>query len=182
MRLMFDIVNIILRRYMKVLNGLVVSVGLLMASYGAVASPISSGMKADLVVVKKSQFSLTLMKNGKPLRQFWIALGRNPRGTKTRQGDFKTPEGRYLLDYKKDRSNFHKAIHISYPNLEDLHRAKSVGEDPGSMVMIHGQPNYASDANVQRSDWTNGCIALLNQDMDQLWDMVDPGTPIEIYP
>ena len=140
--------------------------------------------KADLVVVKKSQYSLELFKDGKPIRHYWIALGMNPKGPKVRKGDLRTPEGRYLLDYKKDNSGYYKAIHISYPNLTDLQRAKMLGVDPGNMVMIHGQPNRADpdEPAVQNSNWTNGCIALLNHEMDELWDMVDPGTPIEIRP
>lgn len=140
--------------------------------------------KADLVVVKKSQYSLELFKDGKPIRHYWIALGMNPKGPKVRKGDLRTPEGRYLLDYKKDNSGYYKAIHISYPNLSDLQRAKMLGVDPGNMVMIHGQPNRADpdEPAVQRSNWTNGCIALLNHEMDELWDMVEPGTPIEIRP
>ena len=140
--------------------------------------------KADLVVVKKSQYSLELFKDGKPIRHYWIALGMNPKGPKVRKGDLRTPEGRYLLDYKKDNSGYYKAIHISYPNLTDLQRAKMLGVDPGNMVMIHGQPNRADpdEPAVQRSNWTNGCIALLNHEMDELWDMVEPGTPIEIRP
>jgi murein L,D-transpeptidase YafK len=88
------------------------------------------------------------------------------------------------LDYKKDESGFYKAIHISYPNLADLKRAKDLGVEPGNMVMIHGQPNYATEEQtaVQNSNWTNGCIALLNQDMAELWELVEPGTPIEIRP
>ena len=143
---------------------------------------LSADMKADMVVVKKSQYSMTLLKNGRPIRQYWIALGENPRGPKVRQGDKRTPEGRYLLDYKKDRSNYYKAIHISYPNLDDLHRAKTLGVEPGNMVMVHGQPNRAKDKSVQRSNWTDGCIALLNQDMEEFWHLVEPGTPIEIRP
>ena len=141
--------------------------------------------KADLVVVKKSQYSLELLKDGKPIKRFWIALGQNPKGAKLRKGDLKTPEGRYLLDYKKDSSGYYKAIHISYPNLNDLRRAREYGvEDPGSMVMTHGQPNRLPEDEpaVQNSNWTNGCIALLNHEMDELWQMVDPGTPIEIRP
>ena len=97
--------------------------------------------KADLVVVKKSQYSMELFKNGKPIRRYWVALGVNPKGPKVRKGDLRTPEGRYLLDYKKDSSGYYKAMHISYPNLNDLQRAKMLGVDPGNMVMVHGQPN-----------------------------------------
>ena len=158
--------------------------GLWLAAGHVQASQVESEMKADLVVVKKSQYSLTLMKDGKPIRRYWIALGANPKGPKVRKGDKRTPEGRYLLDYKKEQSGFYKAFHISYPNLNDLNRAKTLGVEPGNMIMIHGQPNYSSDEQraVQNSNWTNGCIALLNHDMEELWELVDPGTPIEIRP
>ena len=140
--------------------------------------------KADLVVVKKSQYSMELFKNGKPIRRYWVALGVNPKGPKVRKGDQRTPEGRYLLDYKKDSSGYYKAMHISYPNLNDLQRAKMLGVDPGNMVMVHGQPNDVNpdEPAVQKSNWTNGCIALLNHEMDEFWEMVEPGTPIEIRP
>ena len=158
--------------------------GLWFAAGPVQASLVKAEMKADLVVVKKSQYSLILMKDGKPIRRYWIALGANPKGPKVRQGDRRTPEGRYLLDYKKEQSGYYKAFHISYPNLNDLTRARTLGVEPGNMVMIHGQPNYASDDQraVQNSNWTNGCIALLNHDMEELWELVEPGTPIEIRP
>jgi murein L,D-transpeptidase YafK len=169
---------------MKVLCAMSLLLGLLLSSGDVLASLSKAGMKADLVVVKKSQYSLILMKDGKPIKRYWIALGSNPKGPKIRRGDKRTPEGRYLLDYKKDESGFYKAIHISYPNLADLKRAKELGVEPGNMVMIHGQPNYATEEQtaVQNSNWTNGCIALLNQDMAELWELVEPGTPIEIRP
>jgi murein L,D-transpeptidase YafK len=169
---------------MKVLCCMSLLLGLLFSSGDVLASLSKAEMKADLVVVKKSQYSLILMKDGKPIKRYWIALGSNPKGPKIRRGDKRTPEGRYLLDYKKDESGFYKAIHISYPNLADLRRAKDLGVEPGNMVMIHGQPNYATEEQtaVQNSNWTNGCIALLNQDMAELWELVEPGTPIEIRP
>ena len=143
----------------------------------------ATGNKDDLlVVVNKSRYTLTVYKGNLALRQFWIALGENPRGPKVMAGDKRTPEGRYRLDYKKENSNFHRAIHISYPNEQDLVRSQALGVDPGSMVMIHGQPNTVTNKAVQRSNWTNGCIALLDHDMDELWGLVEPGTPIEIRP
>ncbi|WKE65105.1 L,D-transpeptidase family protein [Gallaecimonas kandeliae] len=142
----------------------------------ALASPA-----ADLVVVHKSSYSLALMKDGKVLKRFWIALGAAPHGDKLREGDQRTPEGRYLLDYKLADSAFHRAIHISYPNAEDLAQARARGLNPGGRIMIHGQRN-GFDPRMQPSNWTNGCIALLNHDMDELWNAVAPGTPIVIYP
>ncbi len=149
----------------------------------SVSAPASTTGKDDLlVVVNKSRYTLTVYKGNLALRQFWIALGENPRGPKVMAGDKRTPEGRYLLDYKKENSNFHRAIHISYPNDQDLMRSQALGVEPGSMVMIHGQPNTVTNKGVQRSNWTNGCIALLDHDMDELWGLVEPGTPIEIRP
>ncbi|WP_406664555.1 murein L,D-transpeptidase family protein [Gallaecimonas sp. GXIMD1310] len=142
----------------------------------------SASQAADMVVVHKSTYSLSLVKNGKVLKRFWIALGSAPKGPKVMEGDNRTPEGRYLLDYKKDDSAFYKAIHINYPNARDRARAQHLGVDPGGMIMIHGQANDAGSPRVQPSNWTNGCIALLNRDMDQLWQAIQPGTPIVIYP
>ncbi|WP_115717312.1 L,D-transpeptidase family protein [Gallaecimonas mangrovi] len=137
---------------------------------------------ADMVVVHKSTYSLSLLKNGKVLKRFWIALGPAPYGPKLEEGDQRTPEGRYYLDYKKPDSAFYKAIHISYPSAADMARAKAKGiANPGGRIMIHGQRN-GFNPRVQPSNWTNGCIALLNADMDQLWQSVRPGTPIVIYP
>ena len=141
-----------------------------------------ASLSADMVVVHKSRYSLTLMKDGKEVKRYWIALGPAPVGHKQREGDQRTPEGRYLLDYKKTNSGFYKAIHVSYPNLDDLANAKEKGVSPGGMIMIHGQRNNWGSPAVQRSNWTNGCIALLNHDMDEVWNAVQPGTPIVIYP
>ena len=140
--------------------------------------------KADLVVVKKSQYSLTLYSKGVPLKRYWVALGPNPRGPKIREGDNRTPEGRYLLDYRKTDSNYYKAFHISYPSLKDMKRAQQLGVEPGGQILLHGQRkgSVMSDETLQRSNWTNGCIALINADMDELWESVSPGTPIEIRP
>lgn len=142
----------------------------------------ATGKDDLLVVVNKSRYTLTVYKGNLALRQFWVALGENPRGPKVMAGDKRTPEGRYRLDYKKENSNFYRAIHISYPNEQDLMRSQALGVEPGSMVMIHGQPNTVANKAVQRSNWTNGCIALLDHDMDELWNLVEPGTPIEIRP
>ncbi len=140
--------------------------------------------KADLVVVKKSQYSLTLYSKGTLLKRYWVALGPNPRGTKLKEGDNKTPEGRYLLDYRKPDSKYYKAYHISYPSLADMKRAKALGVQPGGNILLHGQRkgSVMDDEMLQRSNWTNGCIALINADMDEVWASVPPGTPIEILP
>lgn len=138
----------------------------------------------DLVTVKKSQKTMILSYKGKTIKRYQIALGRSPRGRKIKEGDHKTPEGRYFLDYKKANSSFYKAIHISYPNQVDIKRAKALGVEPGGQIMIHGQKNNTKvPARIQQKyNWTNGCIALTNGEMDELWRMVAVGTPIEIWP
>ncbi|MGL5287428.1 L,D-transpeptidase catalytic domain [Aeromonas sp. RU39B] len=141
-----------------------------------------ASLSADMVVVHKSRYSLSLMKDGKEVKSYWIALGPAPRGHKEKEGDQRTPEGRYLLDYKKTNTGYYKAIHISYPSLNDMAAAKAKGVEPGGMILIHGQRNSWGDPAVQRSNWTNGCIALLNKDMDEVYNAIEPGTPIVIYP
>lgn len=140
--------------------------------------------KADLVVVDKSKTRLYLMKDNTVLKSFRIALGAKPKGHKLEEGDQRTPEGRYILDYKKADSGFYKAIHISYPNEEDIRRARETGVDPGGDIMIHGQKNTLSKISFTRQSrtWTDGCIAVTNSAMDIIWEAVDPGTPIIIKP
>lgn len=140
--------------------------------------------KADRVIVLKTERKLVAMQGDRILRVFRVALGRYAKGPKRRQGDAKTPEGRYTLDYKLEDSAFYRAIHISYPNEYDLRAAQMRGVDPGGKIMIHGLPNKMSADRVGHPviDWTQGCIAVTNREMDILWQMIDPGTPIEIHP
>lgn len=140
--------------------------------------------KVDLVIVNKSQASMQLMRDGKVLRRYTIAMGDRPTGHKLQEGDQRTPEGRYLLDYKKADSAYYRAIHISYPNEEDRLRAAALGIDPGGQIMIHGQnPNSSlTPDEAQRLNWTDGCIALKNHEIDELWQAIETGTPIEIWP
>lgn len=141
-------------------------------------------IKADAVLVVKSELRLYLIKNGEPFVSFHVTLGAEPTGHKQEQGDERTPEGHYLLDYKNPNSKFYKSIHISYPNTKDRGNARRSGVDPGGDIMIHGQLNSWGWASpfVQLFYWTNGCIALNNRNMDWVWEAVDPGTPIEIRP
>ena len=141
-------------------------------------------LKADRVVVLKTQRTLVLMRGVRVLRIFRIALGRYPKGRKAQKGDAKTPEGTYILDLKLRDSAFYRAIRISYPNQRDITYALAQGNDPGGKIMIHGLPNTMSADRVGHPtlDWTQGCIAVTNREMDEIWRMVDAGTPIEIYP
>lgn len=140
--------------------------------------------KADLVLVVKSESKLYLKKNGKILKTYKVSFGADPKGHKQRQGDERTPEGRYILDYKKNDSDFYKAIHISYPNEQDKQRASQAGVDPGGAIMIHGQKNGWGWFSwvTQRFNWTDGCIAVSDRQMEEIWQAVDVGTPIEIRP
>jgi len=121
---------------------------------------------ADQVVVEKSKRRMTLLRNGEVLREYRIALGEHPRGHKMRQGDERTPEGNYFLDWRNPNSRFYKSIHISYPDKWDIRFARLRGEDPGGMIMIHGHPPQIRSAKFKQRylsrDWTNGCIAVGN--------------------
>ncbi|HET7315440.1 L,D-transpeptidase family protein [Salinisphaera sp.] len=135
---------------------------------------------ADLVVVMKAERELYLYRDGLIIAQYPIALGLAPVGTKRMRGDDKTPIGAYTLDWRNPNSDFHRSIHISYPNAADRARAAALGVPPGRNIMIHGQPDY--DDRPRTGDWTHGCIAVSNAAIDQIWAHVPDGTPIHIYP
>lgn len=139
---------------------------------------------ADRLVVKKSARKLFLFAGDELLRSYEVALGRNPVGHKERRGDYRTPEGKYLLDWRNPQSRFYRSIHISYPNENDRRRAAAMGVDPGGSIMIHGVPNrYRDDQEFLISlNWTEGCIAVTNKDMEEIWALVADNTPIEILP
>lgn len=136
------------------------------------------------VRVLKNDHKLQLFDGEKLLREFHVVFGANPKGHKMQEGDEKTPEGTYALDYKKTDSAFYRAIHISYPNTKDTTSAQSRGVKPGGQVMIHGQKNGLGWLSFisQHFNWTNGCVALSNEDMEIVWAQVKEGTPIEILP
>jgi len=115
---------------------------------------------------------------------FKVALGRSAKGQKQREGDQRTPEGSYVLDEKNAKSKFYRAIKISYPTAQQAAVARQHGLRPGGMVEIHGLPNgwTARQLNHPSFDWTDGCIAVTNAEMDRVWARVDAGTPIEIFP
>lgn len=143
-------------------------------------------LTADRVVVDKSERRLRLIKAGQVVREYRIALGDAPAGHKIEQGDERTPVGDYVLDWRNPDSRFYKSIHVSYPNERDRFFARAMGHDPGGMIMIHGKPNYISSTRVlaeyDRRDWTDGCIAVKNEEMDEIWAAVKYGTPIRILP
>jgi murein L,D-transpeptidase YafK len=139
---------------------------------------------ADSVLVVKSERKLYLLKAGRILKSIDISLGLVPTGAKTREGDFRTPEGRYLLDGRNVDSDYFLSIHVSYPNDADRERARAQGVDPGGHIMIHGLPNTPryEPTHYRGTDWTDGCIAISNSDMVDLWLMTRESTPIEIRP
>lgn len=145
---------------------------------------LAFGFDVDHVLVNKSEKKMHLLSQGEKVRAYPVVFGKNPKGHKQQEGDERTPEGKYILDYKKDNSSFYKAIHISYPNEEDKSIARKNGVDPGGSIMIHGQKNGLGWLSwlSQMFNWTNGCIAVTNKEMDEIWNSVKTGTPIEIQP
>ncbi|MGA6984891.1 MAG: L,D-transpeptidase family protein [Terriglobales bacterium] len=139
---------------------------------------------ADRVVVYKGARRLVLLSQGKELRSYKVALGGEPVGPKTRQGDHRTPEGLYVLDSRNQNSHFYKAFHISYPNAQDIAAARKLGVNPGGDIMLHGLPKeYAWVGKAHAlHDWTDGCVAVTDEEMDEIWKLVRVGTPIEIKP
>lgn len=140
--------------------------------------------KIDKVIVIKSKRLLMLMGNGRIVRSYRVALGKQPAGTKVRAGDQKTPEGSYTLVSRNPKSKFFRSMKISYPNDSDVQHAKAIGASPGGEIMIHGLPNGLGEIGKfhRRWDWTDGCIAVTNYEMDEIWQLVPDGTPIEIKP
>jgi len=140
--------------------------------------------QADRIVVVKSTRTMTLMNGGQALKTYKVALGGQPVGAKQRNGDHKTPEGTYVVDFKVPKSCFHLALHISYPNAADRERARKMGVNPGDSIEIHGLGDKYGwiGAAHRQLDWTDGCIAVTNEEIDEIWPLVAAGTPVEIRP
>jgi murein L,D-transpeptidase YafK len=147
-------------------------------------APLPAGTRADLVVVDKSERRLTLFRRGRELRAYRVALGPSPDGQKRQAGDGKTPEGRYVIDWRNAKSTYHRSLHVSYPNARDRRDAKRRGVDPGGAIMIHGLPRGMGWLGAEHvaSDWTLGCIAVTNEEIEEIWRVVNDGTAIEIKP
>ena len=152
-------------------------------SAGAQSAFAENGM-ADQVVVKKSERKLYLMSGDDVLQSFDIALGLVPDGHKSKEGDFRTPEGNYYLTRRRIDSDYFMAIQISYPNKSDISHASTIGVSPGSHIMIHGQPDVPkrSASYYRKVDWTDGCIAVSNAAMVDIWQLTAANTPITILP
>lgn len=139
----------------------------------------------DKVLIDKSQSKLYLQKEGKIIKSYHVVFGGNPKGHKVQEGDQRTPEGKYVLDFKKENSAYYRAIHISYPNKKDKAHAAKLGVSAGGDIMIHGQKNgtgWFKSFFSQMVNWTAGCIALKDSDMAYIYKTVPVGTPIEILP
>jgi murein L,D-transpeptidase YafK len=146
----------------------------------AIAAPLPH---VDGVIVHKKEHTMELMHAGRVIKTYKVALGRSP-GAKQKQGDLRTPEGVYVIDGRNAKSSCHRSLHISYPNATDRERARKLGLSPGGDISIHGLPNgqgYIGAAH-RNYDWTYGCIAVTDEEIEEIWKLVDNGTPIEIRP
>ena len=164
--------------------GAVASLVVLAASAHIPVEPLPRGVRADRIVVRKSARVLELYSGARRLRAYPIALGTEPRGAKQEEGDGKTPEGRYVVDFRKADSSFHRALHVSYPAPRDVAAARARGVSAGGLIMIHGLPNgkgYLGRLHLLH-DWTLGCIAVTDPEIEEIWRVVPDGTPIEILP
>jgi murein L,D-transpeptidase YafK len=146
--------------------------------------PLPADAQADRIVVRKSARTLELYQGTQLLRTYAIALGRNSLGHKQQEGDGRTPEGQYVLDYRNPRSSYHRALHISYPSPADTSAARGRGVSPGGLIMVHGVRNgLGFVGRLHRIfDWTDGCIAVTDAEIEEIWRSVADGTPIEIAP
>jgi murein L,D-transpeptidase YafK len=144
----------------------------------------NAGTKVDKVLILKSARKLQLLSADKVVKEYLVALGNSPRGAKERQGDGKTPEGTYVIDYRNKNSQFHRSLHVSYPNAADKARARKLGVSPGGDIFIHGLMNgYGWIGAAHRNkDWTLGCIAVTNEEIEEIWKLVADGTLVEIRP
>jgi murein L,D-transpeptidase YafK len=154
------------------------------SAFAALSAPAADLQTADRVVVRKSEHKLYLYRDNRLLGEYRVHFGLNPIGQKEREHDFRTPEGRYLLARRNTRSDYFLSILVSYPNKEDERRARKNGWEPGGAIMIHGMPNAPRHppAYYAVNDWTDGCIALSNSDMVEVWMRTEPNTPIDILP
>jgi murein L,D-transpeptidase YafK len=139
---------------------------------------------ADSIVVEKSLRTMTLYQAGFPIRTYGIALGKEPKGDKVKQGDGRTPEGLFYIDSRNPASKYHRSLHISYPDAAHARRANELGVAAGGDVMIHGLPKGYEKFGAQHRewDWTEGCVAVTNEEIEEIWSAIPDGTPIQIKP
>jgi murein L,D-transpeptidase YafK len=155
--------------------------------FGFVASSAASAapsIRADTILIVKHEHKLYLLRDNSPLRSYRIALGLSPTGAKEREWDFRTPEGSYIIDFRQAHSHYFKALHISYPSAADRKRSAAQHQRLGGDIFIHGEPNQPTkpDLYYKTRDWTNGCIALSDEDLQDVWDLTAGQTRVEIVP
>jgi murein L,D-transpeptidase YafK len=140
--------------------------------------------KADSILILKKDHVMELLAGGKVIKTYKVALGQGGLAPKEREGDGRTPEGHYVIDSRNADSHYHRALHVSYPNAEDRKRAAKLGVAPGGAIMIHGLPNGQEKIGAAHRlfDWTLGCIAVTDDEIDEVWNLVPLGTPVEIRP
>lgn len=170
----------------QVLRLLGFGVGLLLVFGGeqSHARSTPSALHADTILIVKHERRLYLLRDNYPLRSYRIALGLTPTGAKEHQWDFRTPEGSYIIDFRREHSHYFKALHISYPSPADLKRSSALHLHAGGDIFIHGEPNRPTKpfSYYQTRDWTNGCIALSDEDLQDVWDLTAGQTAVEIVP
>jgi murein L,D-transpeptidase YafK len=145
---------------------------------------VSSAVRADTILIVKHERKLYLLRDNSPLRSYRIALGLSPTGAKEREWDFRTPEGSYIVDFRQEHSHYFKALHISYPSPADLKRSSAQHLSAGRDIFIHGEPNQPTkpDSYYKTRDWTNGCVALSDEDLQDVWNLTAGRTRVEIVP
>jgi murein L,D-transpeptidase YafK len=148
------------------------------------AASAGPAVRADTILIVKHERKLYLLRDDFPLRSYRIALGLTPTGAKEREWDFRTPEGSYIVDFRQERSHYFRALHISYPSPADLKRSAALHLRAGGDIFIHGEPNQPTKpvSYYETRDWTNGCIALSNQDLQDVWELTSGRTRVEILP
>jgi murein L,D-transpeptidase YafK len=148
------------------------------------AQTVLPSQHADTILIVKHERKLYLLRDNSPLRSYRIALGLSPTGAKEREWDFRTPEGSYIVDFRQEHSHYFKALHISYPSPDDLKRSAAQHLSAGRDIFIHGAPNQPDkpDSYYKTRDWTNGCIALSNEDLQEVWNLTAPQARVEIVP
>lgn len=162
--------------------GLAWALGLRFASTPAPAPLPALTGSIDHILIEKQARQMTVFRDGQALRTYPIALGFQPLGDKLRQGDGRTPEGRFRIDRRNAGSAFHLSLGLDYPHPDDRARAAAGGYDPGGDIFIHGQPNALPGGLTLSGDWTAGCVAVSNADMQELWRVTQIGTEVEIRP
>ena len=164
---------------------LVLLVCLLLGFDGQIpAQSVAHAQRADTILIVKHERKLYLLRENSPLRSYRIALGLSPTGAKEREWDFRTPEGSYIIDFRQEHSHYFKALHISYPSPADLKRSSALHSPAGRDIFIHGEPNQPTKpvSYYKTRDWTNGCIALSDEDLQDVWNLTAGQTRVEIVP